>query len=124
LESPATSPASASDGHNLSSDELCGVAEPTDIINTDPLLLPLADNGGPTPTHALHPHSPAIDSGGGECEPTDQRGVPRPQDGDGDGIAACDSGAFEYVPPAMLVSQLIDYVVSLDLPNSARQSCC
>jgi hypothetical protein len=84
-------------GHNISSND-CEAAEPSDMLNSDPLLLPLAENGGRTPTHALAPGSPAIDAGGAECEPTDQRGVPRPQDGDSDGTALCDIGAFELGP--------------------------
>ena len=50
---------------------------------------PGTDNGGPTETHALVPGSPAIDAAGEECPPPfdDQRGVERPQDGDGDGVA-------------------------------------
>lgn len=70
-----------------------------DLINTNPLLAPLADNGGPTLTHALLTGSPAIDSGpnaAAVCPATDQRGAPRPMDGDGDGQAVCDIGAFEY----------------------------
>jgi len=35
------------------------------LIGGDPLLGPLADNGGPTQTHALLPGSPALDAGGG-----------------------------------------------------------
>jgi hypothetical protein len=85
-------------GHNISSDASCGLNGPGDMENTDPLLGPLADNGGPTPTHALAPGSPAIDAGGDECEPIDQRGVARPQDGDSDGTALCDIGAFELAP--------------------------
>jgi hypothetical protein len=82
-------------GHNLSSDASCGFLAPGDLQETDPLLLPLADNGGSTPTCALAPGSPAIDAAGLECEATDQRGESRPQDGDGDGTAECDIGAFE-----------------------------
>jgi hypothetical protein len=52
-------------------------------------LGPLADNGGPTLTHALLQGSNAIDAAIGDCPPTDQRGVARPQ---GD---ACDIGAYE-----------------------------
>jgi LPXTG-site transpeptidase (sortase) family protein len=54
----------------------------------------LADNGGPTKTHALLAGSIAIDSGG-TCTATDQRGANRPVDG-GSGSAECDIGAFEY----------------------------
>ncbi len=55
----------------------------------DPLLGPLADNGGATQTFALLPGSPAIDAGQSTGCPPDQRGVVRPQG------AACDIGAFE-----------------------------
>jgi hypothetical protein len=109
-------------GHNLSGDVICECTQPTDITNTDPMLLPLADNGGPTLTHALAPGSPAIDSGDNECEPADQRGVVRPQDGDNDGVATCDLGAFEFEPATVLVAQLIDHVESLNLHHGIENS--
>lgn len=88
-------------GHNIDSDGSCGLdPENGSLPNTDPLLGPLQDNGGPTWTHALLPGSPAIDAGDNEqCPETDQRGVPRPQDGDGDGEAVCDIGSFEVESP-------------------------
>ena len=46
-------------GYNVSSDDGGGYLNgPGDQINTDPLLGPLQDNGGPTFTHALLPGSP------------------------------------------------------------------
>ncbi len=77
--------------HNLVEDGSC---DP--LVSGDPLLGPLADNGGATWTHALLPGSPALDAGDDvSCELTDQRGIIRPLDGDGDGTAVCDMGAVE-----------------------------
>jgi hypothetical protein len=65
-------------GYNLSSDNGGGYLNgPGDQINTDPMLGPLQDNGGPTLTHALLPGSPAIDMGNPSFMPPpyyDQRG--------------------------------------------------
>src|SRR5947208_7235931 len=67
-----------SHGYNLSSDDGGGVLTgPGDQINTNPLLGPLQNNGGPTFTHALLPGSPAIDAGDPNFTPPpsfDQRG--------------------------------------------------
>jgi hypothetical protein len=77
-------------------------------LNTDPLLESLGFNGGFTMTHALGEGSPAIDTGDSlSCPDTDQRGVPRPIDGDGDDIAVCDMGAYEYVPLVYIYLPLI-----------------
>ncbi len=79
---------------NVVSDSTCGSA-----IVSDPLLGPLASNGGPTLTHALGSGSPAIDAfDSAACPATDQRGVARPKDGDGDSQARCDIGALEVDP--------------------------
>lgn len=81
----------ASQGHNLEDANSCEFGAPGDIPNANPALGPLADNGGPTQTHALEAGSAAIDAGPSDCPPpgTDQRGVERPQG------PACDIGAFE-----------------------------
>jgi hypothetical protein len=93
-------------GHNLDSDGSCALSEPSDLSNIDPMLGLLQDNGGLTQTHALLLGSPAIDAGDNtECPATNQRGISRPQDGDGDGIAICDIGSYELVitPPTIEV---------------------
>jgi hypothetical protein len=66
-----------SDGYNVSSDDGAGYLNgPGDQINTDPMLGPLQDNGGPTLTHALLLGSPAINTGDPNFMPGgyDQRG--------------------------------------------------
>ena len=94
-------------GHNLDSDGTCGLTGPTDLPNTNPLLGPLQDNGGPTFTHALLPGSPAIDAGDNAGAPSaDQRGFPRMVDGDGNGVPVIDIGAYEveFSPPVLIGS--------------------
>ena len=60
----------------------------------DPKLEPLADNGGPSQTHALGAGSAALDVVPvGDCNGPDQRGVSRPRG------AACDAGAYERAAP-------------------------
>jgi len=70
-------------GYNITNDNAGGFLTATgDQINTDPLLGPLQDNGGPTFTHALSQGSPAIDAGDPNFDPNafnppmlyDQRG--------------------------------------------------
>jgi hypothetical protein len=84
-----------SNGHNVVADASCHFAGAGDRTGVDPLLAPLADNGGPTDTVALLPGSPAIDAGD-NCPAADQRGQSRAQG------AVCDAGAFEspFTAPA------------------------
>ena len=79
----------ASGGGNLADDATCtALTMPTDQTDTpagvDPIL---ADNGGPTLTHALLPGSAAIDAGVDVGETTDQRGF--------DVVGADDVGSYE-----------------------------
>lgn len=86
-------------GNLIGSTADCAFAAlPTDQLDVDPMLGPLEDHGGRTFTH--HPGPAAIDRGIAEaCPATDQRGAPRPVDGNGDGQAACDAGAHEVDAP-------------------------
>jgi len=78
-------------GHNVVTDGSCAQLG-SDQIVADAGIGGLADNGGPTSTHALLAGSPAIDAGDNAvCPPADQRGSAR-SDG------ACDVGAFEFIP--------------------------
>jgi hypothetical protein len=89
-----------STGYNIVGNNADAVinSQPTDQIGTpaspiDPILGPLADNGGPTLTHALQPGSPAINRGDPAAPPQDQRGYGR--------LGVPDVGAFEFngIPP-------------------------
>jgi hypothetical protein len=86
-------------GHNLFSDSPGVGLDPSDLINTDPLLGPLAENGGPTATMALLSGSPAINA----AVPIpgvniDQRGYPR------SGGTFTDIGAFEVQSTTTVIS--------------------
>lgn len=65
----------------------------------NPGLMPLADNGGLTPTHALPSGSPALDAAPDTGEAEDQRGVERPEGTD------FDIGAFEAIQTDVSVTQ-------------------
>ena len=93
---------------NFATDQSCG--QDLTVVTVDDLKLgPLANNGGPTDTHALLEGSVAIDAvpqnectdQNGNPVPVDQRGTPRPQG------RACDAGAYEReqgtAPPTLTV---------------------
>ena len=101
-------------GHNLigSGDGCTFTPASGDLVNVNPKLGPLADNGGPTKTHALLPGSPAIDAGDdSKCPAIDQRGVARPQG------ARCDIGALEVE-----VAQLHSLVFQVTLEGRSDHS--
>ncbi len=118
-------PPVTSQGYNLSSDNSCGFYQPTDLVNTNPLLGPLQDNGGPTFTHAIMHGSPAIDNGGDPGD-FDQRGVPRPQG------PAFDIGAYELTQASVdtstnegtaSFSTLNGYITDLSALNEGQTDC-
>ena len=79
------------------------ISQPTDQIGTpaapiDPLLGPLANNGGLTLTHALQSGSAAIDRGDPAAPPEDQRGYGR--------VGVPDVGAFEYGAVATILANI------------------
>lgn len=88
---------SVSGANNLVQSPGVSVSLPADTLNDDPLLQPLANNGGPTYTHALGAGSPAIDAGSNSAGlEFDQRGTGFARVSG----AAADIGAFELqLPP-------------------------
>jgi CSLREA domain-containing protein len=79
---------------NVISDDTCQFKDPTNLQSVNPQIGALADNGGPTNTHALLPTSPAIGHAG-SCATIDQRLITR--------VAPCDSGSYEYRAPTLKV---------------------
>ncbi len=89
-------PLTLSGDHNMVMNVDPLITLPGDTAVGDPLLLPLADNGGRTWTHALSAASPAIDQGSNpDGLLSDQRGDPYLREWGG----APDIGAFELQPP-------------------------
>ena len=88
--------------YNLQYNGTCFTALANDL-SSDPHLIALADNGGPTLTYGLHPSSPAIDAAdnaicaSAQVDNVDQRGFIRPYKGRYK--PTCDMGAFEYGSP-------------------------
>lgn len=109
-------PTNLTASHSLIDDFSCAISVvPGNVVGFNAQLKALAPRAGENVfsklfhiganrAHALKADSPAIDGGLTElCADafgggflTDQFGVQRPVDGDGDGVARCDMGAFEY----------------------------
>jgi CSLREA domain-containing protein len=112
-----TSRGNATSDHSLDSDNSCFLTDAGSKPGVNPLLGPLANNGGPTDTLALLAGSPAIDAGdNATCLPTDQRGVTRPQG------PACDIGAFEVETPQGQIAALIAQINALVTGGSLAQN--
>jgi len=92
-------------GYNLSNTPEPLLIQPSDRVNANAALHPLADNGGPTRTHALQFGSDAIDAGIFTGRLLDARGQRRPNDLDGIANAAGsngnDIGAVEVSAPQL-----------------------
>jgi hypothetical protein len=106
-------------GHNLFGSLSGGAAAaPSDLLNTNAQLAPLADNGGRTRTCSLLPGSPALEAGDDgvlTTVVTDQRGRPRRSG------AHVDIGAFEFTTPTFaglrkLTNRAVTLTTLSDIP--------
>jgi hypothetical protein len=96
---------------SLLCDNSCqGFPTSDNLVGLDPKLGGLSYQGGDSVTRLVRiganrvkpllKGSPAIDAAAAAyCIPYDQLANPRPVDGNGDNVAKCDMGAFEYRPP-------------------------
>jgi hypothetical protein len=110
-----------SSGYNLIGKSAGGSGYvPSDLLDVDPLLGPLQDNGGSTLTMALHPGSLAIDSGTNQGAPEwDQRGPGFPRIVNG----TIDRGAFEVQTtgaPGSLLDLALLITADLDADDGMR----
>ena len=94
-------------------------AQPSDQLGTDPLLGPLADNGGPTDTAALLSGSPAIDAGSTALA-VDQRGVARTEPDDVGAVEFGDADAGGDPTMALVLTGVVDGPLPGGLPKAAE----
>lgn len=93
---------------SLDDDGTCFAAQ-----QANPQLGPLDSAHSAAPLFPLLPHSPAIDAApAAACAGhSDQRGSLRPRDGNRDGAAACDLGAYEYADRFMALAGAADGLI-------------
>lgn len=117
-KSPDQTLGHASTGYNVSNSESClsSSLDNGDVL-AEPQLGILSFNGGSTRTIPIGIDSPALDLiPEDDCRLlSDQRGMDRPIDGNGDGVAACDAGAFESLTLSSL--PLSDLSLTLSEPD-------
>jgi hypothetical protein len=122
-------------GFNLDSSDQCGFHAGGDLVNQDPQLGPLQNNGGETQTMMPAISSPAVDRGTGLGLASDQRGAPRPIDfpsipnaagGDGSDIGAVEVQAPNSFAFGKLVRNkkkgTAKLTVTLPTPNAGTLS--
>jgi fibronectin-binding autotransporter adhesin len=94
-------------GGNIISDASVNFTAPGSHTNTNPVLGPLGNYGGPTQTMPLLAGSPALNAGTAAfCPAKDQRGIARPFG------SGCDIGAFESAPPYIISGQVRGYGIA------------
>lgn len=87
----------------------CPTGNGSNLLTTqaDATFGALEDQGGYTKTIPVFPGSVALDAANGAfCPATDQRGIARPQDGNADGSAVCDIGAYERRPSEVMLAKV------------------
>ncbi len=94
-------------------------AQPSDQTGTDPMLGPLADNGGPTETAALMAGSPAIDAGNTDLD-VDQRGFNRTEPDDVGAVEFGDATGGGEEGMALVITGVIDATLSGGTPKAVE----
>ncbi len=105
-----------SGSYNIIETNGCVGADATDITGVDAGLLPLANHGGPTLTHAVPLTSAAV--GGSPCGAitADQRELPRPSPGSPT-PTRCTIGAYEYQFDQCTVTQVTSDTATISCPD-------